>query len=1058
MKLRPMLLGVLVACSGQAMPEVATVRAVPDVTAVPMPEFQASSEIAADKLEAPWSLTATDGSGLVVTRVDARAVMQGPLAFTELHLYFENPEARIREGTFQITLPPGAAVSRFAMENDGQFMEAEVVEKQLARRAYEDFLHRKQDPALLEKGAGNQFSARVFPIAPRAQKHLVISFSQELPGERYTLPLRGLPMIKQVDVRLEITDAKGVRTPQVMSETNWTPSRDFVSAAPSAAEALISGTTVVAQLPALAPGQAIEDRPGALTLLVDTSASRALGYARYARNVRELVGALVRRYGDGLQIEVIAFDQDTQPMYAGRAADAGDAVVQKLLARGAAGASDLGQALASLASPRERVVVLTDGVFTAGKKDAALTAAVKQLGARKVGRVDVVLAGGIRDEALATSLVTAGLSRAGAVLDLDAGITDVAAGLGEKVLVDIPVAVAGATWVYPRVIKSARAGSRQIIYARLARPAPTLEVTLGGARRTVTVASGTPALVERAAATAAIAELEARLDSAPADQQAALRADIAKRSIAARVISSQTSLLVLESDADYARFGIDRRALADILVVGPQGLEQRHRSSTLVRVEAKPVPDTRAKKDAEKSAIAQEEAPLRDQGAPADVLAQDQDVSDGDRGGDSFAAKEDEADADDRSAPAAPPPRSPAPSAPSPAPSARGPGGPPSRPAPRPALAAPRGGDVESTTPPASRGAVAAEAPRRITRSEAMQRERRVPRNGTSSAIASDAAQDETGGAAWPPRNAPAPLQGTLANIDRAIKAGNVKSALTQARAWQAQEPGNVLALIGLGEALEATRDPAAAARIYGSIIDLFPGRADLRRFAGERLERIGATARPLAVDTYQRAVEERPDHMTGHRLLAYALLRTGRHAEAFAAILAGVDQRYPGGRFAGGERVLADDAGLIGAAYAAAMPGKRADITAALTQRGLALPTRASTRFIMYWETDANDVDFHIQDARGGHAFYSNKQLSSGGELYADITTGYGPECFAIEGTPKAGPYRLSIDYYSQGPMGYGMGLLQIVRHDGKGTLSFDDRPYVIMADHAYVDLGTFR
>jgi tetratricopeptide (TPR) repeat protein len=357
-----------------------------------------------------------------------------------------------------------------------------------------------------------------------------------------------------------------------------------------------------------------------------------------------------------------------------------------------------------------------------------------------------------------------------------------------------------------------------------------------------------------------------------------------------------------------------------------------------------------------------------------------------------------------------------------------------------------------------SRGAVAAEAPRRLARPEAAQRARRVSRNESPSTIARDAAHDETGGAAWPPRNAPAPLQGMLANIDRAIKAGNVKSALAQAHAWHAQEPGNVLALIGLGEALEASRDPAAAARIYGSIIDLFPGRADLRRFAGERLERIGAAARPLAVDTYQRAVEERPDHMTGHRLLAYALLRTGRHAEAFAAILAGVDQRYPGGRFAGGERVLADDAGLIGAAYAAAMPGKRAEITAALTQRGLALPTRASTRFIMYWETDANDVDFHIQDARGGHAFYSNKQLPSGGELYADITTGYGPECFAIEGTPKAGPYKLSIDYYSQGPMGYGMGLLQIVRHDGKGTLSFDDRPYVIMADHAYVDLGTFR
>jgi hypothetical protein len=36
-------------------------------------------------------------------------------------------------------------------------------------------------------------------------------------------------------------------------------------------------------------------------------------------------------------------------------------------------------------------------------------------------------------------------------------------------------------------------------------------------------------------------------------------------------------------------------------------------------------------------------------------------------------------------------------------------------------------------------------------------------------------------------------------------------------------------------------------------------------------------------------------------------------------------------------------------------------------------------------------------------------------------------------------------------------MGLLQIVRHDGKGGLRFEDRPYMIMNDHAYVDLGAF-
>src|SRR5262245_24456553 len=245
---------------------------------------------------------------------------------------------------------------------------------------------------------------------------------------------------------------------------------------------------------------------------------------------------------------------------------------------------------------------------------------------------------------------------------------------------------------------------------------------------------------------------------------------------------------------------------------------------------------------------------------------------------------------------------------------------------------------------------------------------------------------------------------------------------------------------------------------MYGSIIDLFPGRADLRRFAGERLERIGDRARSLAIDTYRRAVEDRPDHATGHRLYAYALLRAGRHAEAFTALIAGLAQEFPSRRFLGADRVLAEDAGLIGAAYAAVAPGKRAEIAAALAKHQLSIAAAPSTRFVLYWETDANDVDFHIQDARGGHAWYSSKQLPSGGELFEDVTTGYGPECFAIPGVAKAGPYRLSLNYYSQGPMGYGMGLLQIVKHDGKGGLAFEDRPYVIMTNQAYVDLGTFR
>ena len=95
------------------------------------------------------------------------------------------------------------------------------------------------------------------------------------------------------------------------------------------------------------------------------------------------------------------------------------------------------------------------------------------------------------------------------------------------------------------------------------------------------------------------------------------------------------------------------------------------------------------------------------------------------------------------------------------------------------------------------------------------------------------------------------------------------------------------------------------------------------------------------------------------------------------------------------------------------------------------------------------------MHDGGGAHAYFSQPTLPSGGSLYADVTTGYGPECFAIDGIPTAFPYRVSAHYYARGPMGYGMGKLQILAHDGEGGLRFEDRPFLVMKDGADVSLG---
>ncbi len=87
---------------------------------------------AARKRSASLSLTASDGTRLKLASLDARGIVQGPLAFTEIRLVFENPQSRTLEGTFRITLPQGAAISRFAMRQGDRWQEGEVVEKQAA--------------------------------------------------------------------------------------------------------------------------------------------------------------------------------------------------------------------------------------------------------------------------------------------------------------------------------------------------------------------------------------------------------------------------------------------------------------------------------------------------------------------------------------------------------------------------------------------------------------------------------------------------------------------------------------------------------------------------------------------------------------------------------------------------------------------------------------------------------------------------------------------------------------------------------------------------------------
>ncbi|WP_437757051.1 AgmX/PglI C-terminal domain-containing protein [Sorangium sp. So ce1389] len=1088
---------------------------------------------------APIRLTAADGTGLRLVALTGRAVIEAPLALTELHLTFENPEDRVLEGTFRVTLPRGASLGRLAMKVGKRWQEGEVVERKRAREAYEDFLHRKQDPALLEQAAGNEVSARVFPIPARGVKEIVLSYSQELgPDAPFTVPLRGLPVVSRLD--LEATVA-GVAAPvHALYRRDAAPEADFVVdparlGSKEARGGLRSGELVLARVNAPFDAHARPDPLASAVILVDTSASRALGLEDQLGLLAAVAQAVARAGGPGAPLTVACYDQAVTPVFDGAASAFGEAEIQRIRARRALGASDLGRALRwagerARARGQRRVVLLSDGIATAGEvAPGALRGAAAALRDAGVERLDAVALGGIRDEAALRQLVTAGLPRDGAVIDGARDLAEVERRLASATRSGIAVDVEGARWVWPRALDGVQPGDEALVYAEVPAELP-VRITVDGRTTAPDLRGVERPLLERAAARAKIDDLLAR-EAAGGDKDA-VRKQIVDLSVAHRVLSPYTALLVLETEGDYARFDIPRRGLSDILAVEGGRVAVRKRSWPPAEKpwDAAPrggVAGPSAGVSPAASA-AGDGAALRSPPAPpappAGELTEESfgagglglsGIGEGGGGRAEGIGLGSIGTIGHGSAAAAPAPS---------AGSGQGFGGGHGR----------LGGNHRGAAVPSIRrgatqvsGRFPPEVIQRIVRQsfgrfrlcyeEGLRRDASLqgrvavrftidpsgavanardggsdlpdaavvscvvrafgalsfpaPERGSVNVVyplqfappgaaAAPAARDAGAPPSPepPPESPPEPYAGRFKLIHDLLARGDAPAAVRDAWAWRAEDPGDVLALVALGEALEAAGDAPGAARAYGSLLDLFPARADLRRFAGGRLEHLaGGAGLELAIDTYEKAREQRPDHPSSHRLLAFARLKRGEHAAAFDSLAEGLERRYPPGRFAGVESILREDLGLVAAAWIKAEPARRAHVLARLTKAGAALEGAPSLRFVLSWETDANDVDFHIRDDRGGHAYYSQPTLPGGGRLYADVTTGYGPECFTIRAPRerRASRYTLQAHYYARGPMGYGMGKLQIVDHDGKGGLSFEERPFVVMTDQAFVDLG---
>lgn len=135
------------------------------------------------------------------------------VAKTSIDQVFINNYGRDIEGIYIFPLPRGASISEFAMYIGNKKVEGEILDKERARRIYEDIVRRLKDPAILEYIGRNMFRARVYPIPAKGEKRIQISYSEILESEanlvRYVYPLNteqfSLHPIKEVSVAVKIS-------------------------------------------------------------------------------------------------------------------------------------------------------------------------------------------------------------------------------------------------------------------------------------------------------------------------------------------------------------------------------------------------------------------------------------------------------------------------------------------------------------------------------------------------------------------------------------------------------------------------------------------------------------------------------------------------------------------------------------------------------------------------------------------------------------------------------------------------------------------------------------
>jgi len=142
-----------------------------------------------------------------------RTNIQSGFAESSLDMVFHNPNKRILEGELEFPISPGQEISGLALDIDGELRRGVPVAKARGQELFDDIARRKVDPALLEATRGNAYRLRVYPLPAGGQRRVALRLMQPLQAQdgqlHYRLPLALTETLDSVSIEAEVVSPGG---------------------------------------------------------------------------------------------------------------------------------------------------------------------------------------------------------------------------------------------------------------------------------------------------------------------------------------------------------------------------------------------------------------------------------------------------------------------------------------------------------------------------------------------------------------------------------------------------------------------------------------------------------------------------------------------------------------------------------------------------------------------------------------------------------------------------------------------------------------------------------